>query len=182
MAANFGKRTGWMSVFTVAVAVNATDATPQNIAPPDNAAEVRPPSRLKEAGKAAGQIVIQPARDVGVAKTVIPPLLAATAEDPYSLSGLKNCRQIADAITALNEVLGPDFAAHKAYKENRAGKLAEAGGKTVVNSLLPFRGLVREVTGAAPAERRRNAAIDAGHARRGFLRGVMQGRRCRAAP
>lgn len=172
----------WISVFTMAMAASAAGATPQDMPPPDKAAEAPPPSRLQATGKAAGKIVTQPARDAGVLKTTIPPLLVATAEDPYSLSGLKNCRQIAGAISALNEVLGPDFEAHKAYKDDRAGKLAEAGGKTVVNSLLPFRGLVREVTGAAPAERRRNAAIDAGHARRGFLRGVMQGRGCRTAP
>ncbi len=43
------------------------------------------------------------------------------------------------------------------------------------------RGLVREVSGAAPAERRKNAAIDAGYARRGYLRGVYETRRCKPA-
>ncbi len=43
-----------------------------------------------------------------------------------------------------------------------------------MNSLIPFRGLVREVSGAGPAERRLNAAIDAGIARRGFLRGLQR--------
>ncbi len=51
-------------------------------------------------------------------------------------------------------------------KENRAGKLAEAGGKAVINSIIPFRSLLREVTGAAPADRRLNAALDASYARR----------------
>ena len=59
------------------------------------------------------------------------------------------------------------------------GRLAEAGGKAVVNSIIPFRGLVREVSGAAPAQRQLNAAIDAGLARRGYLRGVARGRNCR---
>ena len=49
----------------------------------------------------------------------------------------------------------------------------------MVNSLIPFRGIVREVSGAAPAERRLAAAIDAGFARRGFLRGVLSARGCR---
>ncbi|MEE3154506.1 MAG: hypothetical protein VX309_03150, partial [Pseudomonadota bacterium] len=55
----------------------------------------------------------------------------------------------------------------------------EAGGKTIVNSIIPFRGLVREITGAAPAQRRLNTAIDAGFARRGFLRGAAISRGCR---
>jgi hypothetical protein len=50
----------------------------------------------------------------------------------------------------------------------------------VVNALIPFRGIVREITGAAPAQRRLNAAIDAGYARRGFLRGLHYARHCRS--
>ena len=53
------------------------------------------------------------------------------------------------------------------------------GGRALVNSVIPFRGVVREVTGAAPAERQYNAAVDAGLARRGFLRGVHQTRKCK---
>jgi len=59
------------------------------------------------------------------------------------------------------------------------GKLAEAGGKTVINTIIPFRSIVRELTGAAPADRRMNAAVDAGLARRGFLRGVHAKQKCR---
>lgn len=137
-------------------------------------------SPIKEAGKKAGEIVTQPARDVGVARTGIPTVLEQASADPYSLAGLKTCEQLALAMHALNEVLGPDFAAGDERKENRAGKIAAAGGKTIVNAVIPFRGLVREITGAAPAQRRLNAAIDAGYARRGFLRGVHRTRGCRA--
>jgi hypothetical protein len=49
----------------------------------------------------------------------------------------------------------------------------------VVNTLIPFRGLIREISGAAPAQRRLNAAIDAGFARRGYLRGVLRTRGCK---
>lgn len=138
-------------------------------------------SKIVEAGKEAGKIVTQPARDVGVAKTGMPDVLARASADPYSLKGLRSCGQIALAVQELNDVLGPDFVAGDEKKENRAGKIAAAGGKTIVNAFIPFRGLVREITGAAPAQRRLNAAIDAGFARRGFLRGVHQSRGCRTA-
>jgi hypothetical protein len=133
-----------------------------------------------ETRQKAGEIVTQPARDVGVMRTKIPPVVEKAAEDPYSLKGVKTCRQLAAAVSELNAELGPDFeVGTETKKENRAGRIAEAGGKTVVNSILPFRGLVRELTGAAPAQRRLNAAIDAAYARRGFLRGVHATRRCR---
>lgn len=149
---------------------------------PDHPPQQKEEGAVEGTARKAGDIATQPVRDVGIDKTRIPDVLVRASEDPYSLKGTKSCRQIAAAIGELNEVLGPDFETSDSKdkkKENRAGKLAEAGGKTVVNSLIPFRGLVREISGAAPAERRLNAAIDAGYARRGFLRGVFQTRKCR---
>lgn len=144
--------------------------------PPGNSAE---PSGIQSVGKSAGRIASQPVRDVGVARTDIPPVLQAAAADPYSLKGIKSCRDVSNAFHALTDVIGPDYKVGATRKENRVGKLAEAGGKTVVNSVIPFRGLVREVTGAAPAQRRLERAVTAGYARRGFLRGVHQTRKCK---
>lgn len=136
-------------------------------------------SNWSRARKKSVEIGTQPARDVGVMKRQIPPILIAAQEDPYSLKGLKTCRQLAAEVTRLNEVLGPDYVVGNEVQENRAGKLAEAGGKTVINTIIPFRSIVRELTGAAPADRRMNAAVDAGLARRGFLRGVHAKQKCR---
>ena len=132
-----------------------------------------------EVRKKSVEIGTQPARDVGVMRREIPPILVKAREDPYSLKGLKTCKQLAAEVTSLNEVLGPDYVVGNELKENKVGKLAEAGGKTVINTIIPFRGLVRELTGAAPADRRLNAALDAGYARRGFLRGVHAKQGCR---
>lgn len=136
-------------------------------------------SAVSSVGESAGRIASQPVRDVGVAKTKFPPPLVEANENPYHLKGIRTCKQVAAAHLALSDVLGPDLTAGQVAKENRAGKLAEAGGQTVVNSLIPFRGLVREISGAAPAQRRLNRAIDSGYARRGFLRGIHQARGCK---
>jgi len=132
-----------------------------------------------EVRKKSVDIGTQPVRDVGIMKREVPPILVKAQNDPYNLRGLKTCKQLAAEVTNLNAVLGPDYVVGNEVKENRAGKLAEAGGKTVVNTIIPFRGLVRELTGAAPADRRLNAALDAGYARRGFLRGVHAKQGCR---
>ena len=132
-----------------------------------------------EVRKKSVDIGTQPVRDVGIMKRQVPPILVKAQNDPYTLKGLKTCKQLAAEVTSLNAVLGPDYVVGNEVKENRAGKLAEAGGKTVVNTIIPFRGLVRELTGAAPADRRLNAALDAGYARRGFLRGVHAKQGCR---
>ncbi|EJL27616.1 hypothetical protein PMI01_03741 [Caulobacter sp. AP07] len=134
---------------------------------------------MAETRKKSVEIGTQPARDVGVMKREIPPILDKAREDPYSLKGLKTCKQLAAEVTDLNLVLGPDYKVGNEVRENKAGKLAEAGGKSVINAIIPFRGVVRELTGAAPADRRLNAALDAGYARRGFLRGVHAKQGCR---
>lgn len=129
--------------------------------------------------KKAGDIATQPARDVGVDKAEIPPVLKRAVQSPYAMPANARCAGIKVAIAELNTVLGPDFGTGTEANENRTGKIGEAVGKTIVNSLIPFRGLVREVSGAAPAERRLNAAISTGIARRGFLRGLAKGKGCK---
>lgn len=164
-----------IALLTLTLVLVAGAAAAQNNA----SEEAPPPNRMRDVGRSAGKIASQPARDVGVARTDIPPVLQAAANAPYSVEGIRTCRDISTAFHALTDVIGPDFKAGEVKKENRAGKLAEAGGKTIVNSLIPFRGLVREVTGAAPAQRRLERAIASGYARRGFLRGMHQARKCR---
>ena len=85
---------------------------------------------------------------------------------------------MAQALADLDEVLGPDYMVERLGSENKAGKIAEAGGRAVVNSIIPFRGIVREVTGAAAADRAMASAVDAGIARRGFLRGLQTAQGC----
>jgi hypothetical protein len=120
-------------------------------------------------------VISQPAKDVGLAKSKIPPSLVEASDAPYALDGLKTCQQIADAVRVLDAALGPDYSAGG---PNDKVSLGKAAGGAVVNSLIPLRGVVREVSGAAAADRRLAAATQAGFARRGFLRGVYLERGC----
>ena len=137
------------------------------------------PEKKDETLKKAGEIATQPARDVGIAKTKIPAILLDAQQQPYAPPREKGCAGISADIAELNSVLGPDFTSDAKANEDKFGKLAAAGGEAVVNSLIPFRGLVREVSGAAPAERRLDAAVNAGLARRGYLRGLATGAKCK---
>ncbi|MGC4250074.1 MAG: hypothetical protein QM605_01030 [Sphingobium sp.] len=127
----------------------------------------------------AGRIATQPVRDVGLDKDKIPEVLQRAVEYPYAPPPSRSCKALNADMTELNGVLGADFIANRQENENRAGKIAEAVGKTIVNALIPFRGLVREVSGAAPAERRLEAAVAAGIARRGYLRGLAVAKGCK---
>jgi hypothetical protein len=153
----------------------ATSTVPTNA---DPAPQSSRDEKRKETIDDTKDVVSQPAKDVGIAKNKIPPSLVEASEAPYSLAGLKTCRQIADAVRVLDAALGPDYSAGGPNDKVSVGK---AAGGAVVNSLIPFRGVVREVSGAAAADRRLTAATQAGFARRGFLRGVHQTRGCRDA-
>ncbi|PNU03021.1 hypothetical protein [Novosphingobium guangzhouense] len=118
-----------------------------------------------------------PINDLNVGRDgEIPPLLVKATTQPYALNGLTKCRQIAGAIQELDEVLGPDIDLPAEERDRiNAGRV----GKWVVASFIPFRGLIREVSGANAQDRKVNAAIQAGLTRRGFLKGMGAAKGCR---
>ena len=137
------------------------------------------PREPASAGERVERIATEPARDVGLRRQTIPPVLEAARVNPYTLAGTRSCSGIGGELRDLDAALGPDFDSPPARSGSRAGRLAEAGGRAVVNTIIPFRGVVRELSGSAEADRRMQAAVDAGLARRGFLRGLAQSRGCR---
>ena len=155
----------------VAIA-SAASARPQK-------AETLPPAPPKEnAGRVMGDIATQPLQDLNVKNKRIPEVLELARGNPYGAEGLRNCGTINRDIAALSTVLGTDIDSPEDRRPNR-GRQASNVGKAVVQSLIPFRGVIREATGAAGAQREWDAAIDAGIARRGFLRGIGKSRGCR---
>lgn len=111
----------------------------------------------------------------------VPPKLLAIQGAPYSLAGLGKCAAIVNEVNELNEVLGPDV--NEQVDKDRAKKREETAGRvagTVAGGIIPFRGLIGEVTGANAERRRYALAVYAGTVRRGFLKGVGLERGCKA--
>ncbi|MGF7169799.1 hypothetical protein FHS91_001468 [Sphingobium xanthum] len=99
----------------------------------------------------AGDIAVQPVRDVGLTSSGIHPALRDAVVAPYKVPKRMDCRWLNWELARLNQALGPDFDIEDKPQEDKVERLAFAGGEMVVNSLIPFRGLVREISGAAPA-------------------------------
>ena len=116
-----------------------------------------------------------PVTDLNIDKKEIPAILLQAQARPYSLTGLGRCKPLIAEVSALDDVLGPDL---DLPEEERARISAGRVAKTVVGSFIPFRGLIREVSGANDHDRKVRAAIQAGLARRGFLKGIGQARGC----
>lgn len=111
----------------------------------------------------------------------IPAKLKSIQDNPYSLRGLRSCSAIIVEVRELNNVLGPDV--NERVSKSKAKKRQETAGRvagSAVGSIIPFRGLIGEVTGANAERRRYNKAIYAGTVRRGFLKGVGRERGCKA--
>lgn len=126
----------------------------------------------------AERVAETPLRDLNLKKDGIPEPLQAAARDPYASAGLTTCAAVAAAVRELDALLGADFDTAEARRRGvTPGKVAES----VVGSFIPFRGLIREASGAASAERQLQIAIFAGATRRGFLKGLGVQRGC-AAP
>lgn len=132
-------------------------------------AQVMPEPDAKEVAKT-------PLRDFNIEARDIPEVLKTAATNPYATSGLGRCNTLVKEIAALDDVLGADYDIADGSEGDR---LSEGRiGQSLVGSIIPFRGILREVTGAAKNERELQAAYTAGMVRRAFLKGWGMGRGC----
>ncbi|UAB77313.1 hypothetical protein INR77_10885 [Erythrobacter sp. SCSIO 43205] len=116
-----------------------------------------------------------PLEDLNIDAEDLPDILVKAAGNPYSVEGLAACNDLVTEIAVLDNTLGPDFDLPQEERDRiSAGRI----GKSLVGSLLPFRSILREVTGAAKRKDEYEAAVTAGLVRRAFLKGVGLGRGC----
>lgn len=133
------------------------------------------PKPIRDKDVSAVDVVATPVEDLGLRGAKIPPMLQAAVVDPYDLGGLRTCAQISGAVSELDIVLGPDRDTPQDRAEKlSAGRVAQAA----VGSFIPFRGIIREVSGANKRQRAVDDAVEAGTARRSFLKGYGQARGC----
>ena len=124
-----------------------------------------------------GDVAATPLSDLNLKKDEIPTILVTSREKPYSLAGMARCPAITNEITQLDAVLGDDID----IARDDGGSSISVGNaaQSVIRSLIPFGGLIRELSGAGGHERKWNEAICAGSVRRAFLKGIGQQRGCK---
>jgi len=91
-----------------------------------------------------------PVTDLNIDKREIPAILIEAQQHPYELDEGKQCQALIREIGQLDDVLGPDL---DLPEEERSRISAGRVAKTVVGSFIPFRGLIREVSGANDHDR-----------------------------
>ncbi|MEP3227283.1 MAG: hypothetical protein ABJO01_14995 [Parasphingorhabdus sp.] len=131
----------------------------------------------------AENAVMQPVKDVNLRKDPIPPKLIAIQNHPYDLENMRGCQALAIEIAQLDDALGPDV--NQLQEESRTEKREQGLSRIAgafIEGLIPFRGVVREISGANATERQFLQALAAGNARRSFLKGVAVTKGCVSPP
>lgn len=132
--------------------------------------------RQSDIGEAALDAVTQPMSDLNLRSKDIPLLLQIAEVAPYDVELLPDCAAISDEIARFDKVLGPDADS----PEQNTGLLHKGlrqGGK-MLGSFIPFRGVVRQISGANHHAKKWQSAVNAGFARRSFLKGYAKGMQC----
>jgi hypothetical protein len=127
----------------------------------------------------AEDVAMSPLADIGLRKKELPVVLEAAMTKPYDMTGIKSCTGLTTAIMDLDVALGDDI--DVAYGKTTSEKVGNSAGvvaKSLIGSFIPFRGVIRELSGANANERLWGRALYAGAARRAFLKGMGEQRGC----
>jgi hypothetical protein len=108
----------------------------------------------------------QPFKDLSLIREVAPEVLVQAAAAPYRPAA--DCADLRAELARLDEALGPDVDRLKAG-DGLSGLVGDLIGGAVG---VPFRGVVRKVTGAEARDRALKAAVLSGMVRRGYLKGA----------
>ncbi|WKL58714.1 hypothetical protein Q1W73_06935 [Asticcacaulis sp. ZE23SCel15] len=130
--------------------------------------------------------VMTPMTDLNLRKLEIPEILLKASVNAYDLTGMDTCQALGVEISQLSDVLGIDFDA-PALSDSRsltdkakhlAGHATVGAVRDASGSLVPFRGIVRKVSGADKYQNEIDTAIEAGRVRRAYLKGVGINKNC----
>jgi predicted small secreted protein len=121
---------------------------------------------------------LTPLNDFNLRRTEIPPFLDAIVS-PYEPVKVLTCGAIASDVGALTSILGPDSDALPGPEDTMGQQLGDqAAGlaldtvSSTVTDFIPFRSVVRQISGATAWERRLRDAYERGIQRRAYLKGI----------
>ena len=117
------------------------------------------------------EVAITPASDLNIESIEIPPYLL-NMTNPY-IGQYSQCAPLLAEISKLDGLLGADLDVPEEEAERRERVALNAASDTL-GSLIPFRGVVRAVSGASAHARKAREAYERGLVRRAYLKGQGQ--------
>jgi hypothetical protein len=156
-------------------------------AAPDAKPDAKPSTRVQTTSEANSESVVgaakAPLRDLNLIRTQVPDVLILALADPYARPKTRKCQELVTLIQPLNDALGEDLdvpptdAELSMYQRGRPVALGAMAG--VASDVIPFRGVIRQLSGAAKHDQYVQAAIVAGFSRRAYLKGLGEARGCK---
>lgn len=126
--------------------------------------------------------ILAPLRDVNLMRDDVPDVLNGAKEAPYLDPQQASCAQLATMIAPLDEALGPDTGDGAEVAGPGARGMVYGAMADVTRDFIPFRGVVRRITGAAKHDQEVQAARKAGNLRRAYLKGFASAKGCYGPP
>lgn len=141
-------------------------------------------STVEQTRGGLGEAAMAPLEDFNLRRDEIPPVLAGMTS-PYDLPQDITCDEIVTRLAELNSVLGPDWDTPEPDERLRTEKLADEAADAALGAVesgvtgwIPYRGLLREATGAAAHMRKYNQAFKIGAQQRTYLKGIGLAKAC----
>ncbi len=141
--------------------------------------------QLSGGGAMVGDALAAPLRDLNLFRKTAPPVLVEAAKAPYRAPETVDCAVLEEEIRRLDVALGPDVDMPSAAAESlraRGTQLVSNAAMDAVEDLttgwIPYRSVVRQITGASRHSKRLEEAVHAGAIRRAFLKGMRHRERC----
>lgn len=151
-------------------------------APPQYEPQERMKTSEEVKQESLGGAALTPLRDLGVEKTDIPEILLQALSDPYARPPRGyGCAYLVALVRPLDDALGPDIDQTPVEGDenlvNRR-KVLGVAADVASSALIPFRGVVRKISGAEAHDRLAQSAYVAGSVRRAYLKGLGEARGC----
>lgn len=141
-----------------------------------NPAHAKQGERQRSVAGSAVDSATQPLADLNIKSRKIPEILLDAQAAPYDMTGLDTCATILGEIGAYDEVLGSDADTEAEDRGLVRGALATGGD--LLGGFIPFRGVVRTLSGAKKKRAEMEEAIYAGVARRSYMKGYAAAKGC----
>lgn len=123
-----------------------------------------------------------PLRDLNVMKSAIPEILLEALDSPYARPPRNwRCSTLAALVRPLDAALGPDIDQNPVEDDDlmdRGKQTALGVAGDLASGAIPFRGVVRRLSGAYSHDKLVQSAIIAGNVRRAYLKGLGEARGC----
>lgn len=164
---------------SLALIITACASTPDQTADPNAATDPNATDRaIQQSQEGFSEAALSPLEDINLKRAPIPEQFKQI-RNPYNVDAEVTCDKIAKEVTVLDGLLGRDWDVPPPDKKGVSDRAADGASTAFLDAvssgasgIIPYRGLVRTVTGANSHATKVRKAYERGSHRRTFLKGI----------